>query len=59
MWPMQADAAALEAAKAFRAELVEKGILSAPKPPDPNFISEVPGVARDKTSGKCRGPCSP
>ena len=40
----QADAAALEAAKAFRAELVEKGILSEPKPRDPNFISEVPGV---------------
>ena len=38
----------------LRAELVEKGILSAPKPPDPNFISEVLGVARDKTSGKCR-----
>ena len=40
----QADAAALEAAKAFRAELVEKGILSEPKPLDPNFTSEVPGV---------------
>ena len=40
----QADAAALEAAKAFRAELVEKGILSEPKPQDPNFTSEVPGV---------------
>ena len=40
----QADAAALEAAKAFRAELVEKGILSEPKLRDPNFTSEVPGV---------------
>ena len=40
----QADAAALEAAKAFRAELVEKGNLSEPKPLDPNFTSEVPGV---------------
>ena len=40
----QADAAALEAAMAFRAELVEKGILSEPKPRDPNFTSEVPGV---------------
>ena len=40
----QADATALEAAKAFRAELVEKGILSEPKPRDPNFTSEVPGV---------------
>ena len=40
----QADALALEAARAFRAELVEKGILSEPKPWDPNFTSEVPGV---------------
>ena len=40
----QADAAALEAAKAFQAELVEKGILREPKPRDPNFTSEVPGV---------------
>ena len=40
----QADAAALEAAKAFRAELVEKGILSEPKLRDPNYTSEVPGV---------------
>eukprot|EP00435_Cladocopium_sp_Y103_P018784 s5489_g4.t1 len=40
----QADVAALEAAKAFRAELVEKGILSEPKRQDPNFTSEVPGV---------------
>eukprot|EP00435_Cladocopium_sp_Y103_P069308 s1156_g33.t1 len=50
----QADAAALEAAKAFRAELVEKGLLSEPKLRDPNFTSEVPGVAWDKTSGKWR-----
>eukprot|EP00435_Cladocopium_sp_Y103_P060998 s1156_g22.t1 len=40
----QADAAALEAAKAFHAELVEKGILREPKLRDPNFTSEVPGV---------------
>ena len=44
----QADAAALEAAKAFRAELVEKGILSEPKQKDPNYTSEVPGVRWDK-----------
>ena len=40
----QADALALEAAKAFHAELVEKGILSEPRQKDPNFTSEVPGV---------------
>ena len=40
----QANTAALESAKAFRAELVEKGILSEPKPRNPNFTSEVPGV---------------
>eukprot|EP00435_Cladocopium_sp_Y103_P050024 s493_g15.t1 len=48
----QADAAALQAAKAFRAELVEKGILSEPKPRDPNFTSEVPGVKWVKTEQK-------
>ena len=50
----QADAAALEAAKAFRAELVEKGILSEPKPRDPNFTSEVPGVKWYKNQQKWR-----
>ena len=44
----QADAEALEAAKAFRAELAEKGILSEPKQKDPNYTSEVPGVRWDK-----------
>ena len=48
----QADALALEAAKAFRAELVEKGILSEPKPRDPNFTSEVPGVVWKKREQK-------
>ena len=48
----QADAAALEAAKAFRAELVEKGVLSEPKPRDPNFNSEVPGVRWNKVRQK-------
>ena len=40
----EADAAALEAAKAFHAELVRKGILKQPKEQDPNFTSDVPGV---------------
>ena len=40
----EADAAALEAAKAFHAELVRKGILEEPKERDPNFTSDVPGV---------------
>ena len=44
----EADAAALEAAKAFHAELVRKGILKEPKERDPNFTSEVPGVAWHK-----------
>ena len=48
----QADAAALEAAKAFRAELVEKGLLSEPKQKDPNFTSEVPGVYWNKVLQK-------
>jgi hypothetical protein len=50
----QADAAALKAAKAFRAELVEKGILREPKPRDPNFTSEVPGVKWYKRTQKWR-----
>ena len=50
----QADAAALEAAKAFHAELVEKGILSEPKQKDPNFTSEVPGVSWFKNYKKWR-----
>ena len=51
----QADAAALEAAKAFHAELVEKGILSEPKQKDPNFTSEVPGVRWKKSAAKVAG----
>ena len=54
MWPIAGRRSSSRGRQGLRAELVEKGILSAPKPPDPNFISEVPGVARDKTSGKCR-----
>ena len=48
----EADAAALEAAKAFRAELVEQGVLKEPKPADLNFTSEVPGVSWTKASKK-------
>eukprot|EP00438_Fugacium_kawagutii_P016102 Skav235791 [mRNA] locus=scaffold1267:41757:42596:+ [translate_table: standard] len=48
----EADAAALEAAKAFRAELVQQGILSEPKPRDPDFTSEVPGVKWHKPTQK-------
>ena len=48
----EADAVALEAAKAFRSELVEKGILKEPKPVDPNFTSEVPGVSWKKHQKK-------
>ncbi|CAK9001381.1 unnamed protein product [Durusdinium trenchii] len=48
----EADAAALEAAKAFRAELVKQGVLKEPKPVDPNFTSEVPGVCWAKARKK-------
>eukprot|EP00438_Fugacium_kawagutii_P004312 Skav229420 [mRNA] locus=scaffold2297:196541:197494:+ [translate_table: standard] len=50
----EADAAALQAAKAFRAQLVQQGVLSEPKPHDPNFTSEVPGVQWAKASQKWR-----
>ena len=55
----QADAAALEAAKAFHAELVEKGILREPKPRDPNFTSEVLGVRWQKNQQKWRVEITP
>ena len=48
----EADAAALEAAKAFHAELVRKGILEEPKERDSNFTSEVPGVVWHKRRKK-------
>ena len=48
----EADAAALEAAKAFRAELVRKGTLQEPKERDPNLTSDVPGVRWSKQSKK-------
>ena len=50
----EADAAALEAAKAFRAELVHKGILQELKERDPNFTSDVLGVLWSKESKKWR-----
>ena len=50
----EADAAALEAAKAFRAELVRKGVLQEPKERDSNFTSDVPGVAWSMRSKKWR-----
>ena len=50
----EAEAAALEAAKAFRSELVKQGILKEPKPVDPNFTSEVIGVNWHKRDKKWR-----
>ena len=50
----EADAAALEAAKAFRAQLVHKGIVKEPKERDPNFTSDVPGVLWSKRDKKWR-----
>ena len=49
-----ADAAALDAAMLFRAELVKRGILREAKPVDPNFTSEVPGVSWHKQKKKWR-----
>ena len=43
---------ALKAALTFRAELVKQGILSEAKAKDPNFTSEVPGVAWKKNKQK-------
>ena len=50
----EAEVAALEAAKAFRSDLVKQGILKEAKPVDPNFTSEVVGVSWDKQSKKWR-----
>ena len=50
----EADAAALEAAKTFHAELVRTGIVKEPKEPDSNFTSDVPGVAWSMMSKKWR-----
>ena len=48
----EADAAALEAAKAFRADLVCSGLLKEPKAKDPQFTSDVLGVCWDKVRKK-------
>ena len=40
----EADAAALEAAKAFRADLIRQGLVKEPKAKDPQFTSDVVGV---------------
>ena len=48
----EADAAALEAAKAFRAELVRKGLVKEPKAKDPQFTSDVVGVKWHKHKKK-------
>ena len=50
----EADAAALEAAKAFRAELVRQGLLKEPKAKDPQFTSDVVGVTWNKALKKWR-----
>ena len=50
----EADAAALEAAKTFRAELVRSGIVKESKELDPNFTSDVPGVLWSKEKKKWR-----
>ena len=50
----EADAAALEAAKAFRAELIRQGLVKEPKAKDPQFTSDVVGVTWNKASKKWR-----
>ena len=44
----EADAAALKAAKAFRADLVRQGLVKEPKAKDPQFTSDVVGVKWNK-----------
>ena len=55
----EADAAALEAAKAFRAELVRQGLLKEPKAKDPQFTSDVVGVTWNKALKKWRVELAP
>ena len=55
----EAEADALEAAKAFRSELVKQGILKEAKPVDPNFTSEVVGVRWNKKTKKWRVELTP
>ena len=50
----EADTAALEAAKAFRADLVCQGLVKEPKAKDPQFTSDVYGVNWHKGSKKWR-----
>ena len=50
----EADAAALEVAKAFRADLVRQGLVKEPKAKDPQFTSDVVGVRWDKVAKKWR-----
>ena len=50
----EADAAALEAAKAFRADLVRQGLVKEPKAKDPQFTSDVVGVTWNKALKKWR-----
>ena len=55
----EADAAALEAAKAFRADLVRQGLVKEPKAKDPQFTSDVVGVRWDKAQKKWEVALSP
>ena len=48
----EADAAALEAAKAFRADLIRQGLVKEPKAKDPQFTSDVVGVRWHKATKK-------
>ena len=48
----EAEAAALEAAKAFRAQLVAQGLVKEPKVKDPEFTSDVVGVSWYKAAQK-------
>ena len=48
----EADATALEAAKAFRADLVRQGLVKEPKAKDPQFTSDVLGVTWSKAAKK-------
>ena len=55
----EADAAALEAAKAFRADLVRQGLVKEPKSKDPQFTSDVVGVIWHKAKKKWEVKLSP
>ena len=55
----EADAAALEAAKAFHTKLVEKGILREPRLKDHEFTSEVLGVCWSKREKKWKVEVTP